>query len=198
MVAAGFAAEVHLELDLIAQARGGDRFAFDRLAERYQRRVYNVAYKLLGNMQDSLEVSQDALLRAYRNMASLKDDRSFGSWLLRIVTNRALNFRRSRGTAPRIASLDIESDDSSTGGDGVADRACEEPSRKLSAQELLERTRREIASLPVKQRLALVMSTIEELPQKEIAAVMRCSVEAVKWHVFQARKTLRARLGAHV
>ena len=68
------------------------------------------------------------------------------------------------------------------------------PGATLAAEELAEIVQREIAALPEQQRLALVLFSIEQLPQKEVATIMDCSVEAVKWHVFQARRKLKQRL----
>ena len=99
--------------DLVREALAGESGAFDQLVERYQRRATSVAYRLLGNLHDALEVCQEAFVRAYRNLQRLEDRRRFGPWLLRIVTNLSLNFRRDRAArGPRISLEDcIRSDD---------------------------------------------------------------------------------------
>jgi RNA polymerase sigma factor (sigma-70 family) len=66
-----------------------------------------------------------------------------------------------------------------------------DPAHHLESQEMGVRLKEALARLPDKQRLALVMFTIEQMPQKQVAEAMGCSVDAVKWHVFQARKKLR-------
>ena len=73
-----------------------------------------------------------------------------------------------------------------------------QPGADLDATELGQVAQRAIAELPEQQRTALVLFSLEQLPQKEVAAIMGCSVEAVKWHVFQARKTLRTELADYL
>ncbi|MFH1748499.1 MAG: sigma factor, partial [Planctomycetota bacterium] len=92
--------------ELVQLTCAGQRDAFDPLVERYQRRATAVAYRLLGNLHDALEVCQEAFVRAYRHLHSLEDGRRFGSWLLRIVTNLSLNFRRSRAVGGRRISFE--------------------------------------------------------------------------------------------
>src|SRR6476619_3414078 len=81
---------------LVTQALEGDRPAFDQLIVRYQRQAVAVSYRLLGNTQDALEVTQDAFLKAFTSLSSLQKPEAFGGWLMRIVSNLSLNFRRSR------------------------------------------------------------------------------------------------------
>jgi RNA polymerase sigma-70 factor (ECF subfamily) len=69
--------------------------------------------------------------------------------------------------------------------------ADQDPSRALEGRELGERLREALQLLPEKQRQAILLFTVEQLPQKEVAAILDCSVEAVKWHVFQGRKRLK-------
>src|SRR3954468_12242217 len=83
---------------LVSQVLAGKRKAFDELIRRYQRQAVAVSYRLLGNTQDSLEVTQDAFLKAFTSLESLQKPEAFGGWLMRIVSNLSLNYRRSRKT----------------------------------------------------------------------------------------------------
>jgi len=178
---------------LVAAARRGELAAFDALVVRYQRQATSVAYRLLNNMDDALEVVQDAFLRAYEKLASLDKNERFGPWLLRIVSNLSLNKRRFRWVR-RGVSLDAGSDDEDGGSMQVADPSDVAPDEAASADEIKQRMHEAIAELPDMQRKALVMFCLEQRPQKEIAQMLECSVEAVKWHVFTARKKLKERL----
>lgn len=182
------------DASLVAAYRAGDDRAFDLLATRYQRRATSVAYRLLGNSDDALDVAQEALIRAFQRIESLDDPRRFGPWLLRIVTNLALNQRRSRGSRGVVLSIDATGDeqDGETGAMQLEDRAPN--SDGLDEREVDQRVREEIAALSEQQQTALVLFSLESLPQRDVAEIMDCSVEAVKWHVFQARKRLRERL----
>jgi len=85
------AAQAALELELVLAAKHGDRQAFGKLAQQYQRQCAAVALRLLGNTHDAMELVQDALLKAFRSLGQLQQSERFGPWLMRIVTNLALN-----------------------------------------------------------------------------------------------------------
>ncbi len=182
---------------LVEAVRAGRRAAFDQLVERYQRRAVSVVDRLLEKQHDARDVCQEAFIRAYRSLESLEDERRFGSWLLRIVTNLSLNFRRDRAVGGQRVSLDdCILDDQSVRDRRLGDRANSDqlPGAELAAAELHAVVQTAIAALPQQQRTALVLFSIEQLPQKEVAAIMDCTVESVKWHVFQARKKLKVQL----
>lgn len=183
------------DAELVIAARRGDRSAFDALVGRYQRRATAVAYRLLGNIDDAMEVTQDAFCRTYEKLAGLSDPTRFGPWLLRTVSNQSLNRRRRRAIR-RMQSLDAtgggqESDEASEW--NLGDPAAATPAEIASAAELKESIRAALDELPEKQRSALVLFSLEKLPQKVVAEMLNMSVEAVKWHVFTARKKLKER-----
>src|SRR5213594_4088984 len=81
---------------LVEQTLAGKRECFDELIRRYQRQAVAVSYRLLGNSQDAMEVTQDAFLKGFTSLDTLQKPEAFGGWLMRIVSNLSLNFRRSR------------------------------------------------------------------------------------------------------
>lgn len=189
------------DAELVQAVRAGRPAAFDELVERYQRRAVSVAYRLLGDLHDALEVCQEAFIRAYRSLDSLEDERRFGAWLLRIVTNLSLNFRRDRAVGGQRVSLDdCLLDEHGSRAEQLADapHSAARPGATLAASELHSTVQVALAALPDQQRMALVLFSIEQLPQKEVASIMDCSVEAVKWHVFQARKKLKEQLADYL
>jgi RNA polymerase sigma-70 factor (ECF subfamily) len=179
---------------LVVRAAGGERSAFDELIRRYQRQAVAVAYRLLGNTPDALEVTQDAFLRAYRGVATLQKPDAFGGWLLRIVSNLSLNYRRNRKHRSALPLDDLLGGDGQDGVGGDRSAGGGDPVQRLAGRELGVRLQAALAKLPEKQRMALLLFTVEELPQKDVAEQLKCSVEAVKWHVFQGRKRLREML----
>ena len=181
---------------LVEQALSGNRKAFDELIRKYQRQAVAVSYRLLGNSNDALEVTQDAFLKAYTSLDTLQKPGAFGGWLMRIVSNLSLNYRRSRKTrqaGPLAEVLGPQGGETteSHGGGSEWMASSSDPSRGLEGKELGAKLKEALAQLPEKQRLALVMFTIDEMPQKQVAEALDCSVEAVKWHVFQGRKKLK-------
>jgi RNA polymerase sigma-70 factor (ECF subfamily) len=183
------------DAQLIASALDGDRGAFDELIRRHQRQAVAVSYRLLGNINDALEVTQDAFLKAYRSLATLQNPAAFAGWLMRIVSNLSLNYRRGRKLRSQLPLDDLlgstQPHDAPGAGASQWMMADQDPARALSGRELGEKLRWALEQLPEKQRQAILLFTLEELPQKQVAEILDCSVEAVKWHVFQGRKRLR-------
>jgi len=182
------------DVELIDRVMAGDRDAFDELIRRYQKQALAVSYRLLGNTHDAMEVTQDAFIKAYSSLPTLQQRAAFKGWLMRIVSNLSLNKRRGRRKTAELPSDDLlnSAGGASTGGEWMAKD--DDPHHGMESRELGERLRQALERLPEKQRMALILFTIDERPQKEVAEILECSVEAVKWHVFQARKRLKEML----
>ncbi len=197
----------HLDLSpsdgqLVEQVIAGKRSAFDELIRRYQRQAVAVSYRLLGSSHDALEVTQDAFLKAYASIKTLQKPEAFGGWLMRIVSNLSLNYRRSRKTRSQLPLDDIlgpsDSGQAESAGGSEWMARSDDPVHRLESREMGRRLQEALKQLPEKQRLAIVMFTIDEMPQKDVAEALECSVEAVKWHVFQGRKKLKELLKEHL
>lgn len=182
--------------ELVARTVDGDLTAFDVLVNRYQRRAVSASYRLLGNIHDAAEVCQDAFLRAYQSIGTLKERDRFGPWLMRIVSNLSLNYRRSRKAASRAGALPI--DDVLRDDEASVSPTAETALAPGGAGELAEVVQKAIEELPDKQRLALVLFAVEGWPQKDVAEILGCSLEVVKWNVFQARRTLKLKLAEYL
>ena len=186
------------EIDLVCRARDGDATAFGDLVRMYHKRAVSLAFRLLGNSADAADVSQDAFLRAFRSLEQLEDASRFGGWLMRVVANLSLNYRRAR--ASRSAGSLGE------GAELWADARRPSTGRSVSAtgetgslpEELHNAVSAALERLPDGQRLALILFSVEGVPQKEVADILECSVELVKWNVFQARKKIAAMLKDHL
>jgi RNA polymerase sigma-70 factor (ECF subfamily) len=185
---------------LVARVLNGQRDAFDELINRYQRQAVAVSYRLLGNTQDALEVTQDSFLKAFTSLATLHKPDAFGGWLMRIVSNLSLNYRRSRKVRAQLPLDDMLGPAEPSKAEGSSEWMArdDDPVRSLESKEMGQRLQQALAQLTEKQRLAIVMFTIEQMPQKEVAQALECSVEAVKWHVFQGRKKLKELLKEHL
>jgi RNA polymerase sigma-70 factor (ECF subfamily) len=187
---------------LVVRANEGDRKAFDELIVRYQRQAVAVSYRLLNNTQDALEVTQDAFLKAFTSLSTLQKPEAFGGWLMRIVSNLSLNFRRGRKNKQQLPLDDLlgTNEPSTTAAGGGSDWMTQsgDPLHRLESEEMGRKLQEALNQLPEKQRLAIVMFTIHQMPQKQVAEALECSVEAVKWHVFQGRKKLKEMLKEHL
>ncbi len=183
---------------LVRSVLQGDLASFEPLVQRYQRRATALAYRLLNHRDDAMEVVQEAFLKAYDKLDTLSKPRRFGPWLLRIVSNLALNRRRYRALRVTAPLVDTSNDDEGRGEMNRPDPRADRPEQEASASELEDRIARAISELPETQREALVLFSIEKMPQKEVAKLLDCSVEAVKWHVFTARKKLKEQLSEYL
>ena len=184
----------------VAEVLEGRQASFEKLVRKYQRQALVVSYRLLGNHEDARDITQDAFVKAYRSLDTLERPAAFGGWLMRIVTNLSLNYRRGRRLrmAQPIEGAVADQLGSPTatdrpmrghGSDSLAQSGS--PERAVEGRELGDALQAALNQLPEKQRQALVLFTMQEMPQKEVAQTLGCSVEAVKWHVFQGRKKLR-------
>lgn len=186
---------------LVRRAQAGDRASFAELVRRYQRRAVSVAFRLLGNAEDASDVSQDAFVRAYRHLSQLDDPSRFGAWLMRVVTNLALNFRKARKlrSAAELSDAIEASGEGRTPGSGrrVVRTDADDESGPLP-RELHAAVSRAMEALPEKQRLALILFSVEGMPQKDVAEILDCSLELVKWNVFAARRKLKELLGEYL
>ncbi len=190
--------EVPSDGELVRAVRRGDLAAFETLLRRYQRPAAAIAYRLLSHRDDAMEVTQDAFLKAFERLGSLSQPERFKSWFLRIVSNLALNRRRSRALR-KMVSLDAGvGDDDEQARLDRPDTRTPTPQEIATAADLQRLIAEEIDALPEMQRQALVFFCIEKMPQKQVAEILNCTVEMVKWHVFTARKKLKEKLGDYL
>lgn len=162
----------------IEACRQGEREAFDRLVERYQRDVYRLCYRYVNNHQDANDMAQEAFLKAYRALSKFRGDSAFSTWLYRIAVNTCLNFRSAR----RLPQEEL-SEHLADGATGVAER--------LQADERSARVRDAVARLPEKQRATLILKIYHDLTHEEVARVLGASVGTVKANLFHALGNLR-------
>lgn len=169
---------------LVRASRAGDRGAFDELVRFYQRRAMQVAVRVLGDATEAAEVVQDGLIKAYLSIDKLRQPKRFESWLLRIIVNTAINRRKA---AKRRAGT-IESIDS------LEHKKAFSPVDNQMGQELKNAIRLAMSKLSKKEVKAIALFSIDNLPHEQVAEIMNCSVGAVRWYVFQARKKLKVLL----
>src|SRR3989440_7366766 len=148
---------------LVEQTLAGKREAFDELIVRYQRQAVAVSYRLLGNTQDALEVTQDAFLKAFTSLSTLQKPEAFGGWLMRIVSNLSLNYRRGRKTKQQLPLDDLlgtgGAEQAGAGGASEWMARDIDPHHRMESTELGAKLQEALKQLPEKQRLAIVMFT---------------------------------------
>ena len=179
--------------ELVAQAQRGDDDAFETLVRHHQQRAVNVAYQLLRNEEDAVEVAQDAFVRIYRSLDGFRGECEFTTWLHQIVVNLARN--KHRWWWRRGRQVTVSLDEPTETADGAMSQQIAGPSEpadvELAKAEFARTLGRKLGELPAKFREVLVLRNVEELSYEEIASVLKCSVGTVKSRIARAREALR-------
>ena len=181
------------EKALIERCKRGDLAAFNDLVRKYEKQVYNFAYRLTGNYDDANDVAQDAFLRVFNAIGTFRGDASFSTWLFRITTNVFLD-ERKRAKAHPHASLDeyLELDESSVA------RQIEDPSPTpeavLEESERAQLLQKAIGGLPEYQRAMVTLYHGQQKSYEEIAEIMDLPIGTVKSRLNRARLALKEKL----
>lgn len=180
-----------LELRLVDQAAGGDRDAQRRLFDLHRDAAFRVALRITGRREDALDVVQDGFIRAFERLGEFQRGAQFRTWLLRIVSNRALDILRARKVRLAIP-LDGEDDDARV---QLEDRRAEvAPEADLERAELASRLRRAVESLPADQRAVFALYATGDLTYGQIAEVLGIPIGTVMSRLYHARRRLHEQL----
>src|SRR5512136_961699 len=171
----------------VRAALRGNATAFTRLVEAYQRPVYNLAYRMLGNGPEAEEAAQETFLRAYTQLASYQPGRKFSSWLLSIASHYCIDLLRRR----RLTWLSIEDEEAPEEMLASVEPGPEETMLQNEQETLV---RKMLATLPPDYRLPVVLRYWSELSYEEIAEATHTTVSAVKSRLFRARAMLADRV----
>jgi RNA polymerase sigma-70 factor (ECF subfamily) len=175
---------------LLARYAAGEREALDELFRRYRQPAYRVAYRLLGNEADALDAIQEGFVKALTHLAGFQGRSSFKTWLMRVVSNAALDLGRQRG---RREFLSLETA-AAVDGDGAPAAAPADPAEGLQRADLRRLLDQALAALPEAQRRTFVLHADGGLSYREVAEVLGISIGTVMSRLFYARQKLRAYL----
>jgi len=176
---------------LMLQVCGGHEESFETLLARHRNQVVSHLYRLVRNRAIAEELAQDVFLRVYRFRNRYQPEAKFTTWLFRITTNVALNWRRDSRREIALLRLDAELHD--TRQIQVPDQA-PRADQRLLAENYAREIRAAIESLPAKQLAAVLMHKYEGMDYASIAQALGCSIPALKSLLFRAYETLRRRL----
>src|SRR5215472_15077090 len=173
-------------VELIERASKGDAAAFEEIMIRYQRRVLNTAWRMLGNREDARDAAQDVFLRVFKYLKSYSSAEDFDGWLYRIIVNVCRDIARKRPPAPP-ASYGAEVQNGELAGIAVAggaeESAIQSQQRNIIAEAL--------ATLSRKEREALVLRDLEGFSTKEVARLLGSSQTTVRSQISSARKKIK-------
>lgn len=168
----------------LEQARQGDKTAFGKLIEAYQRPVYNLAYRMLNNPGEAEEAAQEAFIRAYTRLETYKPAHKFSTWMLSITSNYCIDIIRKR----RALLLSI--DEPLPPHPALMSDKTKRPETQLMADEQQEMVQALLQELAPDYRQAVVLRYWYDMSYQEIAEMMDTTVSAIKSRLFRARRQL--------
>ena len=171
------------DLQLVAASKGGDQDAFAQLVQRYQRRVFNLVYRMLQQYEEANETTQETFLAAWQGLPAFRGDARFATWLYRIAYNCSLKQleQRKRDKALQVA-LEAEQDNAK-----LVDTEMDVRDRQALVREHL-------SHLPAKYRIVLILRHLQDLTYEEMAEILTMPIGTIKTHLFRARNLLKERL----
>lgn len=179
---------------LLGRFAQGERTALEELFRRYRLLAYRIAYRLLGREEDALDAVQEGFIKALTHLDGFQGRSSFKTWLLRVVSNAALDLGRQRSRREAV-SLDAREPGEN---DPETLLTFHDPGTGLEQAELRALLNRALATLPEAQRRTFVLHVDGELNYREVAEVLGISIGTVMSRLFYARQKLRAHLSRWV
>ena len=175
---------------IVERALAGDVDAFGEIVRRWERRIFALAYGILGREEEARDATQETFIAAFRNLRGFRGEAKVSSWLHRIAVNQCIT-RQRRARTRAENSLEATEDE---GGAQFAAPADVSPARQTEGRERTAAVRRAVAALPSELREVIVMKEFEELTFQEIADTLDVPLSTVKSRLYTALKQLRLRL----
>ncbi len=175
------------EIRLIELCKQGNINAFEELIGRYQKSAYNIALRTIGNQEDAYDITQDALIKVFKNIKSFKGDSAFSSWLFRIVTNTALDEVKRRN---RHNSTSLDQAMEQAPNISMADTSMG-PQDVLEFKEDLELVKRALMLLSIEHRTIITLRDINGFSYDDISSILDITTGTVKSRINRARSSLK-------
>lgn len=173
----------NIEAQWIAEAKTGDKDAFSKLVEKYQRPVFSVCYRMLGTPTAAEDAAQEAFIRAYQALDRYDPERSFATWLLSIASNYSIDQLRKK----KVTILSMDNEDYSWLAPPDPGPSPEKAALDKEKQALVQAI---LAELPETDRAAVILQFWHDYSYEEIAETLGLSSSAVKSRLFRARRLM--------
>lgn len=178
------------EKNLLTKAKNNDIDAFEKLIEIYQKKVFNIAFRMMGNYEDANDAAQEVFIRVFRSLESFKEQSAFSTWIYRITTNVCLDELRKKKNK-KLIYIDEEIKNE----DGEVKRQIEsdEPTPEILAEknEIKKFINEAINSLSEEHKLVIVLRDIQGFSYNEIASITKTPEGTVKSRINRARQALK-------
>jgi len=175
---------------LVQRARSGDERAFRTLVERYQKKVYAVAFGMVKDREEALDVVQEAFVKVHKSLDTFKADATFYTWLYRITVNVCIDVIRRRG-AMRAEAVEFDErighDLAEANLGAVSSQLGSNPEKSVLRRELGEKIQEALEQIPEKHRAILLLRELDGLSYEELAQVLEIPKGTVMSRLFHAR-----------
>jgi RNA polymerase sigma-70 factor (ECF subfamily) len=171
------------DLHLVEECLKGNRKAFGEIVDKYQKPLYNAAYRILGSASDAEEVTQAAFVKAFEGLGTFRKGSKFFSWLYRIAVNESLNYRQARRQHEQVDEERLARP--------------ETPETEYGQREMEAGIQEALNALTDEYRTVIVLRHFQELSYDEISAILGIPAKTVKSRLFSARQQLRDLLPDH-
>lgn len=170
------------DTDLVQLCQKGDMDAFEQLFRKYQKQVYNISFRMMGNRDDALDITQEIFVRAYQKIDKFNFKSSFSTWLYRLATNFCIDELRRHKRDVNIMPLENANLE--------VDQVTPEDIAIMNDRE--KEVWNALNSLKEKERAIIILKDIDGLSYNEIAEILECSLGRVKSRIHEARQNLKA------
>ena len=177
---------------LVERVQHGDKKAFDLLVLKYQHKIVNLISRYINDAAETLDVAQEAFIKAYRAIGSFRGDSAFYTWLYRIAINTAKNHLVAQSRRPPLSDVDASDAEQFDADTRLKDR--DTPENELLRDEIEKTIFQAIADLPEDLRTAITLREMEGMSYEEIAATMECPIGTVRSRIFRAREAIDRQL----
>ena len=189
----GFKAQTEESEDkLISKAKRGDIYSFERLVEKYQKKIYYLALRMTKSHDAADDLAQESFIKAFYSLKSFIEGYSFSAWIYKICMNLTINYlKRQKFTLPesKLGDRSLES---------LGERTKKDNSDPLIQKELRVKIEREIDELPAAYKAVFILRTYEDLSYEEIAKTLKISKGTVMSRLFRARERLQKNLKGYL
>lgn len=181
------------DADLVSHVKKGDVDSFELLVKKYQKKAFNIAYRMIGDYEDACEIVQDAFVSAYRNIRKFEERARFSTWFYTIVVNYSKNRIKQLKTQGYHEGLSIDDPVDTDDSEIKVEPPSNEPSvlERLERKELQEKVQGCIDSLDNEFRDVIVLRDIQGFSYEEISDIMKIAEGTVKSRLFRAREALK-------
>lgn len=189
---------VENEQTLVDRICSGETRAFQELVERYKKKIYFLAYDIVGDYHEAEDVSQEVFIKVFRSIKTFRRDSKMSSWLYQITVNTSIDLLRRKSSKPSIAVDNFEKTSIQENFPGSGGIHTEDPERSAEASMMQKHISRSLQKVSPKERAVFVMRHYNDLKTAEIAEILNISQGAVKAFLFRAIKKLRKELSPYL